>query len=198
MSEQPARSPRPQELPLGQRHRRERIIEAATGLLDAQPYEQIQIRDVAESAGVALGTLYRYFGSKEHLYAAVLGAWSDARPEREPAADESDPESRLRARAKQSVARFEAQPNFIGLQHVIQQSSDAEAQELYREFSEAVVESFRGELVGVAEAADIITVVSAVLTFALGLYRRGGTTMGEVYRIVDRATSLVFEGVQKA
>ncbi|WP_024794352.1 TetR/AcrR family transcriptional regulator [Tomitella biformata] len=194
MSSGTARSPQPQDLPRGQRQRRERIIEAAAALLDAQPFEQIQIRDVAESAGVALGTLYRYFGSKEHLYAAVLWAWSDARPERAPAADESDPESRLRARALQSVARFEAQQNFIGLQHVIQQSADAEAQALYRDFSSLVVESFRGELVGVEEAADLITVVSAVLTFALGLYQRGGTTMAEVYRIVDRAITLVFQG----
>lgn len=33
------------------------------------------MREVGKSAGVALGTLYRYFPSKERLYAEVLGEW---------------------------------------------------------------------------------------------------------------------------
>ena len=58
--------------------RRERIVAAATELLDERDYDRIQIRDVAEQADVALGTLYRYFPSKQQLYAEVLVTWSAA------------------------------------------------------------------------------------------------------------------------
>ncbi len=35
----------------------------------------MQMRDVATEAGVALGTIYRYFSSKDHLLAAALVLW---------------------------------------------------------------------------------------------------------------------------
>ena len=67
---------RPASLPAHLRERRERIIRAAMELLEDAEYEKVQMRDVADRAGVALGTVYRYFTSKEHLYAAVLVEWS--------------------------------------------------------------------------------------------------------------------------
>src|SRR5438128_8472799 len=33
-------------------------------------YDAVQMRDVGREAGVALGTIYRYFASKDHLLAA--------------------------------------------------------------------------------------------------------------------------------
>src|SRR5437870_2719758 len=41
-------------------------------------YEAVQMRDVAARADVALGTLYRYFPSKDHLLIAALVDWSSA------------------------------------------------------------------------------------------------------------------------
>ena len=64
------------ELPAYQVVRRQRIIDAGKDLLRTQEYDSIQIRDVASEANVALGTLYRYFNSKEHLYANVVYDWA--------------------------------------------------------------------------------------------------------------------------
>lgn len=50
-----------------QRDRRERIVQAALALASRGGYEDVQMREVAERSGVALGTLYRYFPSKVHL-----------------------------------------------------------------------------------------------------------------------------------
>jgi TetR/AcrR family transcriptional regulator, cholesterol catabolism regulator len=47
-----------------QRARRDRLIEAALALLEEDDYEQVQVKDVADRAGVSLGTLYNYFSSK--------------------------------------------------------------------------------------------------------------------------------------
>src|SRR3989442_1439301 len=61
-------------LTASQRARRDRIVEAGLALLQERHYDQIQVKDVAERANVALGTLYRYFSSKEHLFAEVLAS----------------------------------------------------------------------------------------------------------------------------
>jgi TetR/AcrR family transcriptional regulator, cholesterol catabolism regulator len=50
--------------------RRERVIKAAMELATEGGYDAVQMRDVASEAGVALGTIYRYFTSKDHLLAA--------------------------------------------------------------------------------------------------------------------------------
>jgi AcrR family transcriptional regulator len=55
-----------------QAERRSRILRAATALAARGGYEAVQMREVAESAQVALGTLYRYFPSKVHLLVAVM------------------------------------------------------------------------------------------------------------------------------
>jgi hypothetical protein len=50
-----------------QRDRRRRILDATLALASKGGFDAVQMRAVAESADVALGTLYRYFPSKIHL-----------------------------------------------------------------------------------------------------------------------------------
>jgi AcrR family transcriptional regulator len=50
--------------------RRSRVIDAALELAAEGGYDAVQMRDVAARAQVALGTIYRYFSSKDHLLAA--------------------------------------------------------------------------------------------------------------------------------
>ena len=40
-------------------------------------YDSLQMKDITAAAGVALGTTYRYFSSKDHLVAEALLAWSE-------------------------------------------------------------------------------------------------------------------------
>ncbi|HUQ00550.1 MAG TPA: TetR family transcriptional regulator [Aeromicrobium sp.] len=55
-----------------QQERRSRMLAAATKLAADGGYDAVQMREVADNAGVALGTLYRYFPSKVHLLVAAL------------------------------------------------------------------------------------------------------------------------------
>jgi AcrR family transcriptional regulator len=55
-----------------QRDRRQRILDATLALASRGGYEAVQMRAVADRAGVALGTLYRYFPSKIHLLVSGL------------------------------------------------------------------------------------------------------------------------------
>lgn len=50
----------------------ERIMDVALDLAERDGYEAVRIREVAEKADVALGTVYRRFASKEDILAAVL------------------------------------------------------------------------------------------------------------------------------
>ena len=55
-----------------QRERRKRILDATLILASRGGYDAVQMREVAERADVALGTLYRYFPSKIHLLVSAL------------------------------------------------------------------------------------------------------------------------------
>lgn len=59
--------------PASQRARRERILDAAVELATDGGYDAVQMREVADRAEVALGTLYRYFPSKVHLLVSAMG-----------------------------------------------------------------------------------------------------------------------------
>src|SRR5580700_8647319 len=56
--------------------RRQHLLDAALALLEERDYERISVREVAESAGVALATLYHYLPSKDHLFAEALVQWA--------------------------------------------------------------------------------------------------------------------------
>ncbi len=55
-----------------QENRRGAILTAASRLGAAKEIDRIQAQEIAADAGVALRTLYRYYPSKHHVFAAVL------------------------------------------------------------------------------------------------------------------------------
>ncbi|KOV67130.1 TetR family transcriptional regulator [Streptomyces sp. NRRL WC-3618] len=64
----------PPSAPLTERQeaRRRRILHASAQLASRGGFDAVQMREVAESSQVALGTLYRYFPSKVHLLVATM------------------------------------------------------------------------------------------------------------------------------
>jgi AcrR family transcriptional regulator len=55
----------------------EKILSAAAGLFATQRFHEARMEDIAASAGVGKGTLYRYFKDKEELFLALLD-WAAA------------------------------------------------------------------------------------------------------------------------
>ena len=85
----------PSERP-SQRARRERILAAALELASEGGYDAVQMREVAERADVALGTLYRYFPSKVHLLVSAMALQLEAlRDEARPRSMRGDPADRV-------------------------------------------------------------------------------------------------------
>jgi len=52
---------------------RERILSATANLLLAQGWENVTTRDITAAAGIANGTLFNYFSSKEAIAASIIG-----------------------------------------------------------------------------------------------------------------------------
>jgi AcrR family transcriptional regulator len=57
--------------------RRQKILAAAAELFGENPYDSVQMRDVAARAEVGKPTLYRYFPSKEELFLEVFKSGLD-------------------------------------------------------------------------------------------------------------------------
>jgi AcrR family transcriptional regulator len=75
--------------------RRRRVLDATLALAGEGGFDAVQMRDVAAAADVALGTVYRYFSSKERLLLeAMAEQQSDLRSyvETHPPADETPAE----------------------------------------------------------------------------------------------------------
>ncbi len=186
----------PDGLPAAQRERWRRLVDAAAELLGADDYEAVQIRDVAARAGMALGTVYRYFPSKQLLYAVVLREWSAADDaERTGEGDDGGGAAeRLRERLHHSVRRFEAYPTYLRLHGTLQQSADPAVRAVLDEFTRQVVASYRSRLAGVPQPVrdDVVTFASALLVHQLGLFGQGRQSVGEVHRLIDSFIDVVF------
>ncbi|HXM58242.1 MAG TPA: TetR family transcriptional regulator [Candidatus Dormibacteraeota bacterium] len=98
-----------------QRQRRQRILDAAVSLAAEGGYDAVQMREVAVRAEVALGTLYRYFVSKEHLLVSALAgevAGIRERLSEKPPRGENDAE-RVMDVIRRSMRSLQRQPNVI-------------------------------------------------------------------------------------
>ena len=191
--------PDPDALPRGQQERRDRILRAAISLLEhGGEYDEIQMRDVAREAGVALGTVYRYFTSKEHLYAAALLEWAANFPIREEskrAGGRSD-EAQLRALMRRAVRAFERYPQMMRVEIVIESSPDPNARALFDQFAARNVGTLKRALSSTdpETAAAIVETVNSVLATRLRSWALGRIPIGDVDRSVQRTIDVLFDG----
>src|SRR3954462_6360731 len=90
-------------------NRSQQILDTAARLFDKRRYHEVRMEDVAAQAGVAKGTLYRYFQDKEDLFIALLVSATDSFCREMDAAFEGVrcPEEKVRIFLRRSVAFFE-------------------------------------------------------------------------------------------
>jgi AcrR family transcriptional regulator len=182
-------------LPPAQRKRWDQIVRAALEMLEDGEYEQIQVRDVAKRADVALGTLYRYFASKEHLYAAVMLLWVNSFNrglQRKQLPD--DPGEALKELLRRSIAAFVAKPQFLRVEIVMEGSNDVHARELISQFAGEYASAYHETLAGLPEqqAGQIEIMIQCVLTKMLHSYALDRVTVERVYEVVLGTVDLVF------
>jgi TetR/AcrR family transcriptional regulator, cholesterol catabolism regulator len=187
--------PSPESLTASQFARRDRIVKVALDLLVNGDYEKIQMKDVAEASDVALGTVYRYFTSKEHLFAAVQLEWVKTLHRqilRRPLAGQSNLE-RLSQVLQKSVRAFQIQPQFYRVLLVLEVAKDPFAKELFEVMSRETEATYRESLSGLdpQTAADLLRVVQAVLGAELRRWVLGRQSIDEVKQNIDAALALL-------
>jgi len=175
--------------------RRQRLLDAALELLESRDYERISVREVAESASVALATLYHYFPSKEHLFGEALVQWASTlssdvtrRPLRG-----TTPAARLEEALLRSVRAFERRPQLAHLIGLFELSDEPFARDVMARLDAATNEVYRGLVPDLpeAEAARIVRVLDAVLDSSLRAWSGGRSSIGDVRRAVSDAVALL-------
>jgi AcrR family transcriptional regulator len=188
----------PASLPQHRRHRRQRMVQAAIDLIEQSEYEAVQMRDVSERAGFALGTVYRYFSSKEHLYAAAMLEWASVMtPNLLPVgAEPENDEQRLRRFLRRVVKSFERWPRMMRAEMVIETSSDPNARALLEGFSQNFVASVRAVLrdMSPANAEAVARLINSVTYRELRAWALGRQSIDDVERHSMKAVDLIFSG----
>jgi len=119
------------------RHRR--ITDAVIELVAEVGPDALQMRDVTARSGVSLGTIYRYFASKEHLLAAAVADWqgrltdqvlTEMRSGRGSGATKAGPEERVLRYARRELRAFQRHPHFARLSVALVSSADPYASEM--------------------------------------------------------------------
>jgi AcrR family transcriptional regulator len=165
----------------------------------SEDYGKIQVKDVAEDGGVSLGTLYRYFSSKDHLFACALADWAapaeaDVRTERARKRPGGSPATRMKAMLHAAARAFEDAPRVYGALMQLQVSGDRYAKAEFLAFSRRQLDEFTSVVADVPEPYrdDIVGVLSSVLSESLRGYVTGLYSMSGVYERLDRAVRLIF------
>ena len=122
-----------------QLERRKYLIRAALELVAEIGVERVQMKQVSERSGVALGTTYRYFSSKDHLLASAVSDWrgklmADLAAELRastPAPTSADPQTadRVVRFVHRGMRAFQRQPNMAHLLVSVTVSTDPFASE---------------------------------------------------------------------
>jgi AcrR family transcriptional regulator len=193
--------PGPGGLSTNQAARRQRIVDTALAMLEVREYERIQVKDVAEGASVALGTVYHYFSSKEQLFGEVLVQWAGTLPAnitRRSLAG-TDPASRLEDALHRSVRAFERRPQLAKLVARLEVSEDPFASDVLNRLDAttnqvylAALEGFETEI-----ALRMVRVADAVLDSSLRAWSAGRLPIKEVYRSLSDVVALLLPEAQR-
>jgi AcrR family transcriptional regulator len=186
--------------------RRRRVIDAFIELVAAGRVDDVGMKEVSERSGVALGTIYRYFSSRDHLAAAALTEWArtlDASRVVDRAAANgaggASMSDRLVAILRRAVRAYQRQPAFARLVILAATSTDPFASECYAEMGASVYDTLGSALddLDPVERRRVLDVVGAVWYQALIEWVNDRKTIAQVYDAVESAARLVLAGYDR-
>ncbi|MGA8726370.1 MAG: TetR family transcriptional regulator [Acidimicrobiales bacterium] len=190
-----ANGPVPRTLTRAQQARRQRVIDAAMSLALEGGYDAVQMRDVAARADVAMGTVYRYFTSKDHLLAAALVHWVgqlDARLAQAPPEGES-PAERVIDSLDRALRAMGRQPHLVGAVFTALASPDPAAIECQQQVS-VLMERIITRAIGEPRPPDLsdrARILGHVWYSALVGWVNGWSNMSRVHDELEVAVGLL-------
>jgi TetR/AcrR family fatty acid metabolism transcriptional regulator len=181
------------------RSKRDAILRAATDVFAVRGFFNAQVADVARAAGVAAGTVYLYFRSKDDLLASIFEQTMRAglAEGRAAVAGLADPGSRLRQLARLHLGRLGRDRNLaivfqIELRHTVK-FMERFSTTLFRDYLDAIRAAIAdGQQAGLLRSDISATAAAKMLFGALDematnwiLSRRRYSLEGEADRVVD-------------
>jgi len=111
------RAPQPSKDDVVSAFRRDQILTAAHAVFASRGFREATVGDIADAAGIAKGTLYLYFKSKDEIYWAALNRGLDGLHALTNAALEraGHPREKLRAFIETKVRFFDADREFFSI-----------------------------------------------------------------------------------
>ena len=183
-------------LPSGQARRRQRIVEEAYALILASDDDNVQIRDVADRAGVALGTAYRYFGSKDRLFAEAYARWVERHADEiERAAGRSKPGlDRTRVMARKLFDVFTTEPQFMRVVRGLRPSVEPGVHEVMQRAEARTVRLFAGAVDGLSPRDEYVfaLVVCSVVWVVMEQVLTGPVDLKQGRRSIDDGVTMIF------
>jgi len=189
--------PEPSTLRGTQAKRRQRIIDVAHTMIVESGDENVQIRDIADRADVALGTAYRYFGSKERLFAEVYAQWCQRLNDelvRDIRRGKSNTE-RTRLLARRTFERLTSEPQLASIGRVLKVTEDPAILRILDRTEHGMLQLFRNALHGVEhrDADSIAMIVMSVIRAAFERHSGGLLSLEEANREIAKAVRMVLE-----
>lgn len=181
-----------------QSQRRQAILDAVVALVAERGVDDLQMRDVADRARVSLGTLYRYFTSKDHLVAAAYMSWASGLDLRLARASDvydraADPATRLARALRAGVRPFQREPSFARMLIAIGSANDPMASETYLELGRAIRRTL-GQAIPDVEPGlreGVLQIVGSVWYHAFVEWMGGRISAGQVSERLDLAAHLL-------
>lgn len=180
--------------------RRQALLDAVMQLAAERGLLNIQMKSVAERSGVALGTAYRYFASKDHLLASALAEWhgrlvSQVLTER-PAEGSLTPEEaadRLVGVVHRGLRGFQRQPNYAALLTYVLSSHDPFASEVLTGINRSYDDILR-DILGELPEETRTTVgflVGSLWYNAVLSWSTGRSTLAEAFQQTENAIRML-------
>ncbi|MER7703149.1 TetR/AcrR family transcriptional regulator [Kitasatospora sp. NPDC097605] len=200
-------SPRPVEaMSPRQLERRGSLIAAALALVNEIGVERLQMKQVCERSGVALGTAYRYFSSKDHLLAAAIAEWhrlllADLVAElRGPRAGLGATDRVVRF-VRGGMRAYQRQPELARLRVAVAASTDPFASESLQGMARADSTALQAVMADEvpAAASDLVRhIVGHAWQGELTAWVTGRTTLGDARRRLEDVVRLVLTPYETA
>jgi TetR/AcrR family transcriptional regulator, cholesterol catabolism regulator len=179
--------------------RRQRVIDAAMKLASEGGYDAVQMRDVGKEAGVALGTIYRYFASKDHLLAACQVEFAreiQRRLEEKPAQGDTAAD-RVVDVLRRATRRTEREPRLMAAMVTAISSPDPAVEPCQRDITEVMAAILAKPMSDVDPALreGVVRALSHVWFSALIGWVNGWTNVGAVGDELESAARLLLRDV---
>lgn len=176
---------------------RQRLLEEALALAAEGGYEAVGMREVALQAKVALGTLYRYFPSKDALLIAAWVHWSaqiERQVTRRPLRG-ATPAERTYDLLRRATRALEREPRLASAVLTAGNSADPGVQEEYRALVALVSRLLAQAMAPVADpvASDVRDILSHVWSSALRAWAGGYASSAEMYAVLADTCHLLLD-----